>query len=183
MENFASIDAFVNQLKEEKKKISLLVLNAGVMSKSSFATNVLGNARLLHQMIQASTLTENERIIFVTGEIYYLESDCTADFDGFSMRAYLRSKLGLNWLFNEFHDQYPSYEVWLLHSSITASELTGQSPVGGGLKRPFSQYLQKKVRSLSFCVPRCIQKISTMEAISSTPEDCAYLIKGILIRI
>ena len=94
----------------------------------AIATNVLG-PHLLLRLLQSNNLLKNDaKIIILTGDIYITENDCTIDFEGLDdggTKAYSRSKLGVNWMFFEFHKRFPNYWCNLVHPGVGSTELAG----------------------------------------------------------
>ncbi len=87
-----------------------LILNAGIAGgryklsrqgyESHVATNVLGHHLLANLLLGDLAKSPDGRIVYVTGDIYVLATDCTMDFPYEGQRAiaaYARSKLGVSW--------------------------------------------------------------------------------------
>lgn len=129
------------------RKIDLLIENAGLWPRShsnspqgyesAVATNLLGHYLLRSILHKNRVLAEQARIVVVTGDIYIKADDCTLQFDygGEGEMAYCRSKLGVHWLFNEFHLQYPEYEMLIVHPGVIRTELALDDNAMFGLSR------------------------------------------------
>lgn len=119
--------------------VDMIVENAGVwprqhsLSKQghemAFAVNVLGHHLLRRRLIKMELLKPEARIVTVTGDIYVLASEASPDFvyEGEGQMAYCRSKLAVNWVFNEFHRRNPSFFTCLVHPGVVATELAGDN--------------------------------------------------------
>jgi retinol dehydrogenase-12 len=132
-----SVLEFVKQFakKFSGRKIDTLIENAGVWPRchslspqgfeSSFATNLLGHYLLRSRLHSLALLAPQARIVVVTGDIYIKSNDCTKDFmySGEGEEAYCRSKLGVHWMFNEFHRKFPNYEMIIVHPGVIRTEL------------------------------------------------------------
>jgi len=119
----ASIHALARRLSDRGIVLDEVVLNAAVIGKAAYRTNVLGNALLVSALLRANALRPDARLVFVTGDIYITERNCTADFPGDASRSYARSKLGVNWYALELQRRRPDLEVCLVHPGVVASDL------------------------------------------------------------
>lgn len=128
---------FTKQFAEKypNRKVDILIENAGLWPRAhslspqgfeaSIATNLLGHFVLRSRLHENKILVSNARIVVVTGDIYIKASDCTLNYDytGEGEMAYCRSKLGVHWLFDEFHKSFPSYEMIIVHPGVIRTEL------------------------------------------------------------
>lgn len=127
------------KVKYPNKVFHQLILNSGVwptdyvLSKQgyemAFATNVLGHHLLFKKLIGLNMLSNNAKVLILTGDIYITETNCTTDFKYIAKggeAAYSRSKICVNWLFNEYVSRYPKYRFNLIHPGVVASELAGK---------------------------------------------------------
>lgn len=128
----------------------IVVLNAGVWPKKyaqsaqgheiAFAVNVLGHHALLKRLLARGMIAADARIVILTGDIYIMVSECTADFKYSGayggMLAYCRSKLGNMWFAREFARHHPLLEVAVVHPGVVASGLvSGEAGLMAGLNR------------------------------------------------
>ncbi|MEW5737549.1 MAG: SDR family NAD(P)-dependent oxidoreductase [Myxococcota bacterium] len=148
--DLASVAAFTAALEDRfpRRSVDVLVANAGVWPRRygtsaqgyelAFATNVLGH--LLLRRLQDAGKLERARVVLLTGDIYVLARDASADFVFAGPRggqqAYCRSKLAIAWLAQELQRRFPSLEVVLVHPGVVASGLGGEvGVVGDAVKR------------------------------------------------
>ncbi|MEM7408805.1 MAG: SDR family NAD(P)-dependent oxidoreductase [Myxococcota bacterium] len=157
-----SLDALAEQL-APGRPLDLFVANAGLWPtryarsaqghEVAFATNVLGHQALLQGAIARGLLADNARVIFVTGDIYILASECTPDFRYRTplggQLAYCRSKLGNLWQAREWAERRPDLRVHAVHPGVIASEL-GVSGAAG-LKRAIMLPLAAGAQTTLFC--------------------------------
>lgn len=129
-----NVSASVDELKTRypNKKFSQLIENSAVWPETghsvskqgyelAFATNVLGHHLLLRKMMAKKMLFDNARIVIVTGDIYVTAEDCTphytySDKDG--QMTYSRSKICVNWLFQQLQERYPKLWLNLVHPGV-----------------------------------------------------------------
>jgi len=143
--DMASVVAFVQALKAKGGiKLDIVIENAGLWPRthglsaqgheSAFAVNCLGNLLLRKLLDKHGLLVPTARIIVVTGDIYIMANECSSDFtyNGEGQMAYCRSKLGVNWCFDEFHKQHPSYTMLLVHPGVLPTELASDNDAGCG---------------------------------------------------
>ena len=122
----------------------------------AFATNVLGHHALLRGLLQRGLLAEDARIVIVTGDIYIMSSDCSADYAyrgalGGQM-AYCRSKLGNLWQVRELARQHPKLRIQAVHPGVIASELGGPNTgVAGVVKRAMMLSPEQGAQTSLFC--------------------------------
>jgi NAD(P)-dependent dehydrogenase (short-subunit alcohol dehydrogenase family) len=105
----------------------------------TFATNVLGPHLLFRRMMTLKLLKPHAKVLYVTGDIYISltgteYANSTHDFvypnsSKYMEIAYSRSKLGLNWLFHEIVDKYPSYHFNLIHPGVIFTDLAGATDI------------------------------------------------------
>ncbi len=133
------------------RKLDILIANAGIWPRKhalsaqgheiAFATNVLGHHLLIRRLLSGQHLVESARLVILTGDIYILTKQCTADytyrtqFGG--MLAYCRSKLGNLWVGAQLHSRFPELQVFMVHPGVVASRLgvndrTSAHPYAGG---------------------------------------------------
>jgi NAD(P)-dependent dehydrogenase (short-subunit alcohol dehydrogenase family) len=135
------------QAKFPNRKIDTLIENAGVWPRqhslspqgfeAAFATNLVGHFLLRQRLHNLNLLASNARVVVVTGDIYIKADNCTKDFayEGGGEMAYCRSKLGVHWVFDEFHRRYPQYQMNIVHPGVIRTELaTSNTGFGGFLK-------------------------------------------------
>jgi len=126
------------------RTLDILIANAGLWPTSfgrsaqgheiAFATNVLGHHALVQGAIERGLLSDDARVVIVTGDIYILSEECTPDYTyrgaiGGQL-AYCRSKLGNLWYARELARREPGLNVTAVHPGVIASELGG---IGNGL--------------------------------------------------
>lgn len=129
-----NVSAAVDELLKRypNKKFTQIIENSAVWPETghsiskqgyelAFATNVLGHHLLLRKMMEKDMLLENARIVIVTGDIYVTADDCTPHFtysgkDG--TMPYSRSKICVNWLFQQLQERYPKLWVNLVHPGV-----------------------------------------------------------------
>jgi NAD(P)-dependent dehydrogenase (short-subunit alcohol dehydrogenase family) len=131
------------------RNVDLLVENAGIWPgryartrqgfEIAFGVNVLAHFAL-RRRLERSGLLARTRCVLVTGDIYILESACTADFAWRGrrggMRAYCRSKLGVLWIAAELLRRSPQLAVYVVHPGVVATNLGGDAgALGNRLKR------------------------------------------------
>lgn len=127
-------------------KIDVFCANAGISPKGkhtdetvlepAFATNCLGHHALITRLIAQGSLAKKAKVIFTTGDIYCLASDCSADFSGSSLQAYSRSKLGNIWQAFELARRHPELIGIAVHPGVVATALEGRTTgFVGALKR------------------------------------------------
>lgn len=133
------------------REIDVLINNAGMAVKGeiqvspqgyelSYAVNVLGHHILFQECHRKSLLSENAHIIAITGDIYFLEDDCTANFvyiGNKGVNAYSRSKLGVMWWALKIYNLYPQYKINIVHPGVIPMGL------GANQKSIFSRLLSK----------------------------------------
>ena len=126
------------------EKISILIENAGVWPTSysttkqgyeiAFGTNVLGHFVLRKNLLQSNILSNNARIVILTGDIYILENDSFWDLKYSSslggVKAYCQSKLGNIWVARELQKKYPELTVSIVHPGVISSGLGGAGSIG-----------------------------------------------------
>ena len=95
---------------------------------------------VLRRELERRRRLDAARIVVLTGDIYILESDCTADYRWRGpvggMRAYCRSKLGNLWIAAELARRSPELDVAVVHPGVVATNLGGEM---GALGRRFKQ--------------------------------------------
>lgn len=144
LSDLSAVASFTQLYASKYGPIDILIENAGLWPKkysvspqgyeASFATNTLGHHLLRRRLHNMSLLKPDARIITVTGDINALANEASVDFkyEGEGQMAYCRSKLAINWLFNEFRQRYPNYNMYLVHPGVVATDLvmgtTGISP-------------------------------------------------------
>ena len=135
------------------RRVEILVANAGIWPQAhalsaqghelAFATNTLGHHALVRGALARELLSEEARIVVLTGDIYIREQECTSDFhyDGPSggALAYSRSKLGNLWFAAELQRRHPRLEVCCVHPGVIASNLGGPSEASG-----FASFMRDK---------------------------------------
>jgi len=132
----ASIPAAVDTVQALGGALDVLVLNAAVANAQSYEVNVLGNARLLTQLMRSQLVVPGKtRVVVVTGDIYATESDCDMTFEGLDARKYAQSKLGLNWWCMDLLRAHPDLDLCLVHPGVIDSELFVFGGLLGALKR------------------------------------------------
>ena len=114
-----------------------LVCNAGISPtrysttqqghESAFGVNVLGHVALVQGLLDHGSLTAGGKVVWITGDIYVLASDCTPDFH-FSgawggVLSYARSKLGGLWMRHAFAEERPDVQWYAVHPGIAATHL------------------------------------------------------------
>lgn len=144
LSDLVSVKNFVSEFQKKFPNVQLdiLIENAGLWPAShsvspqgyeiAFATNVLGHHLLLRSIQKHNLLKESGKIVVLTGDIYATVNDCTPDFAGANDGgevAYSRSKLGVNWLFFEFHRRFPNVKINLVHPGVVSTTLAGHSNV------------------------------------------------------
>jgi len=117
-----------------------LVLNAGIAGgrhklsrqghESHVATNVLGHHLLANLLLGDLAKSPDGRIVYVTGDIYVLATDCTLDFPYEGQRAisaYARSKLGVSWNARTMQEMIDArglpVRAVTVHPGVVSSEL------------------------------------------------------------
>lgn len=149
------------------RKIDILILNAGLWPtrhglsaqgyEIAFATNVLGHHVLTCGAIERGLLSEDARVVIVTGDIYILSRSCSADYAyrgavGGQL-AYCRSKLGNLWYAHELARRYPRLRVHAVHPGVIASELGGTgSHLVSFIKRALMLSIDQGAETSIFCV-------------------------------
>jgi NAD(P)-dependent dehydrogenase (short-subunit alcohol dehydrogenase family) len=132
------------------RRIDVVVANAGLWPtrfarsaqghEIAFATNALGHHALIRGLQARDLLAPGARVVVVTGDIYVMARECTADFayrTAFGgQHAYCRSKLANLWQVRELAARHPELCALAVHPGVVASELAGSSRgVGGAIKR------------------------------------------------
>jgi NAD(P)-dependent dehydrogenase (short-subunit alcohol dehydrogenase family) len=149
LSDIESVLKFVSdfQAKFPNKKIDTLIENAGVWPRqhslspqgleAAFATNLVGHYLLRQRLHNLNLFASNARLVVVTGDIYIKANDCTKDFEytGEGEMAYCRSKLGVHWMYDEFHRRYPQYEMAIVHPGVNRTELALDDHAFFGLAR------------------------------------------------
>lgn len=153
LSDFASIDGFVQNLasRSSAKPCSLLVLNSAVANQDAFRTNVLGNARLVHQLLDKKVLSSTARVVLVTGDIYVTEADCDPDFKGTDARAYSQSKVGLMWYGFQLHKRFPDLQVCLVHPAVSPTGLFPRSGVFKSIFEKMTLSEQDGAKAIVYC--------------------------------
>jgi NAD(P)-dependent dehydrogenase (short-subunit alcohol dehydrogenase family) len=139
LSDLQSVRAAIDEIAHlpHSQPINLLVENAGIMAADyavspqgheiSFATNVLGHFALRRGILEQDLRAHNARVIIVTGDIYVLSKNCTADYVWRGrlggLQAYCRSKLGNFWIGRELQRRYPSLSVFMVHPGVVATNL------------------------------------------------------------
>lgn len=125
-------------------KLHQVIFNAAVWPNSysesaqgyelAFATNTLAPFALFQLFHSNHILSENAKIILVSGDIYIIvkgtkHEGCSPDFkytgDAGNAIAYSRSKLGLMWIHSEIHRRFPNYQVNTVHPGVIDNSLAG----------------------------------------------------------
>lgn len=146
------------------RRLSILIANAGLWPNRhalsaqgheiAFATNVLGHHCLIRETLPL--LDSGARVVVLTGEIYIMASDCSADFGYRSalggQTAYCRSKLGNLWYVRELARRHRDIRVHAVHPGVIATEL-GSSNTGivGGVKRALMLSPEEGAHTSLFC--------------------------------
>jgi len=121
------------------RALDVVVANAGLWPtrparsaqghELAFATNVLGHAALVRGALARGLLAPGCRVVVVTGDLYVVARECTAEFAPRGLlggaRAYCRSKLGNLWYARELARRRPELRVHAVHPGVVASELGG----------------------------------------------------------
>jgi NAD(P)-dependent dehydrogenase (short-subunit alcohol dehydrogenase family) len=148
------------------RRIDILVENAGLWPtrhrlsaqgfEIAFATNVLGHHALACGAIERGLLSEDARVVIVTGDIYILSDSCSADYAyrgaiGGQL-AYCRSKLGNLWFAQELARRHPRLRVHAVHPGVIASELGGTNAgLVGFIKRALMLSIDQGAETSIFC--------------------------------
>lgn len=148
------------------RKLDLVCANAGLWPTTyaasaqgheiAFATNVLGHHALLRGTIDRGLLSEEARVVIVTGDIYILADECSDDYAyrgaiGGQL-AYCRSKLGNLWYARELARRFPSLRVHAVHPGVVASELGGvDGGVGAWMKSLAMLPIDRGAQTSLFC--------------------------------
>lgn len=143
LDDLATVAGCVSTMAEllAERRVDILVENAGVWPQvyettaqgheTAFGTNVLGHFALRHGLQTAGLLSDVARVVVVTGDIYALQRECTADYRWRGLigglRAYGRSKLGNIWIARELQQRHPELTVVTVHPGVVASNLAGSS--------------------------------------------------------
>jgi NAD(P)-dependent dehydrogenase (short-subunit alcohol dehydrogenase family) len=150
----------------EGRRLDLLVANAGLWPRRhafsaqgheiAFGTNVLGHHALIRGALERGFLSERARVVVVTGDIYIMASECTADFRYRTLLggqlAYCRSKLGNLWYVRELARRHPGLRVHAVHPGVIASELSGSSTgLVGVAKRALMLSPEQGAQTSLFC--------------------------------
>ena len=95
-------------------------------------------------------------MILLTGDIYIMASECSADFRYRGMlggqSAYCRSKLGNLWCSRELARRRPKLRVHAVHPGVIASDLGGSSRgIIGAAKRAFLLPPERGAQTSLFC--------------------------------
>eukprot|EP01035_Chromulina_nebulosa_P019577 gene19577-25478_t len=134
-----NVISFINEFKKKynDRKLNQLIQNAAVWPQKhsltvqgyeiAFGTNVVGPTLLFRKLLSENLLLHNAKVLVLTGDIYCMSNDCTADFPDAKDKghqAYCRSKLGVNWVFFELVKRYPDIWFNLIHPGVIANELS-----------------------------------------------------------
>ena len=145
--------------------LDIVVANAGLWPtrhalsaqghEIAFATNVLGHHALVRGLEERGLLAEDGRLVFVTGDIYILCSDCTPDYAyrgalGGQL-AYCRSKLGNLWMAGELARRHPRWSVFAVHPGVVATELGGGGRLAVAAKRTMMISPAEGAQTSLFC--------------------------------
>ena len=153
LEDLASVRSAASELEARAagRGIDLLVENAGVWPQRhavtaqghelAFGVNVLAHFALRAALLER-VLRRDARVVILTGDIYVLASECSADFRYRGplggMRAYCRSKLGNLWIAAELRRRRPELSVHVAHPGVVATNLGGDvGSIGRAVKRAF----------------------------------------------
>jgi NAD(P)-dependent dehydrogenase (short-subunit alcohol dehydrogenase family) len=147
------------------RTIDLLVENAGIWPtryrqsaqghEIAFAVNVLAHFALRKRLMDAGLLPA-ARVIVLTGDIYVMASECTADYRwkgpwGGTL-AYCRSKLGNIWIAAELARRHPELEVFVVHPGVIATNLGGDAGAfGNAIKRQVMISPQQGAQTALLC--------------------------------
>lgn len=154
LSDLLSVAAALDALERRGRRVEILVANAGIWPQAhalsaqgheiAFATNTLGHHALVRGALERGLLSEEARIVVLTGDIYIREQECTSDFhyEGRSggALAYSRSKLGNLWFAAELQRRHPRLEVCCVHPGVIASNLGGPTEASG-----LSSFMRDKV--------------------------------------
>lgn len=126
----ASVVSFVSSIRNRTKPdqaFDVVVLNAAVVGRDAFDTNVVGNARLLRELHASGLLTNECRVVVVTGDMYCTESSwrplSPKQKDPVGARAYSRSKLALMLFARELQRRRREWQVVIVHPGVIATDL------------------------------------------------------------
>ena len=148
------------------RRLEILVANAGLWPtrhrlsaqghEIAFATNVLGHFALIRGLLSRGRLAAGARIVILTGDIYILSRDCSADFRYRGPRgcqqAYCRSKLGNLWVMRQLTQRHASLRVHAVHPGVIASELSGGTDgLIGAFKHHFLLSTRDGAQTTLFC--------------------------------
>lgn len=148
------------------RRLDVLVANAGLWPRRhalsaqgheiAFATNVLGHHALIRGALDRGLLEERARVVVVTGDIYIMASECSADYAYRGMLggqlAYCRSKLGNLWYVRELARRQPVLRVYAVHPGVIASELGGSNEgIAGAAKRALMLSPERGAQASLFC--------------------------------
>lgn len=166
--DLAAIERSLDQLEAllSGRQLDILVANAALWPRSyslspqgyemAFATNLLGHHALIRGSLHRHMLADRARVVVVTGDIYIMSRECTANYSYRGMlggqRAYCRSKLGNLWYARELARRRPSLRVHAVHPGVIASELgVSNTGVAGALKRALMISPERGAQTSLFC--------------------------------
>lgn len=146
--------------------LDILIANAGLWPtryarsaqghEIAFATNLLGHHGLIRGALERGLLREGSRVVVVTGDIYVMARECSADFvyrgalGG--QQAYCRSKLGNLWYARELARRHPSIGVHVVHPGVVASGLGGKgNEIVRAVKRAIMISPERGAQTTLFC--------------------------------
>lgn len=148
------------------RPLDVLIANAGLWPtrharsaqghEIAFAANVLGHHALIRAALERDLLAEGCRIVVVTGDIYVMARECSADFAYRGARggqqAYCRSKLGNLWYARELARRHPSLRAHAVHPGVVASELGGGNGwLGRAIRRAIMLSPERGAQTSLFC--------------------------------
>jgi NAD(P)-dependent dehydrogenase (short-subunit alcohol dehydrogenase family) len=185
----------VDRLEEQLagRQLDILIANAGLWPQRyavsaqgheiAFATNVLGHHALFRELRERSLLAEGTRVVIVTGDIYILTRECSADYAyrgalGGQL-AYCRSKLGNLWYAREIARRYPECRVHAVHPGVIATELgTSASKIANAVKRRLMLSVAAGAQTSLFCATQPGLESgtyyhNTMGRVELSPQDPA----------
>jgi NAD(P)-dependent dehydrogenase (short-subunit alcohol dehydrogenase family) len=166
--DLATIPATLDRLAAilAERELDILIANAGLWPSGhglsaqgheiAFATNVLGHHALIQGTLERGLLAEGARVVVVTGDIYILSDECSADYTYHGayggQLAYCRSKLGNLWYAQELARRHPELRVHAVHPGVIASELgVGSGRVAAWIKRAFMLPIGAGAQTSLFC--------------------------------